>query len=70
MAFISLGEALDRVLEKLAVERMERAGGIKAARSCAPAEGRITGRGDGHGSTAKAMPRNTVIGRKAMRRAK
>lgn len=27
MAFISLGEALDRVLEKLAVEREKRAGG-------------------------------------------
>lgn len=35
MAFISLGEALDRVLEKLAVEREERAGGIKAARELA-----------------------------------
>jgi hypothetical protein len=68
MAFISLGEALDRVLEKLAVEREERAGGIKAARSCAPAEGRVTGRGDGHGSTAKARPRNTVIGMKGMAR--
>jgi hypothetical protein len=46
MAFISLGEALDRVLEKLAVERGEKeAGGIETARQLAPAEGRITGRG-------------------------
>lgn len=46
MAFISLGEALDRVLEKLAVERgNEKAGGNDAPRKVAPAEGRITGRG-------------------------
>lgn len=33
MSFISLGEALDRVLEKLAVERREKeAGGVKTAR--------------------------------------
>lgn len=68
MAFISLGEALDRVLEKLAVEREERAGGIKAARSCAPAEGRITGRGDGHGSLVSAKPRKATMGMKGVAR--
>ena len=58
MAFISLGEALDRVLEKLAVERgNEKAGGIDAPRKCTLAEGRITERGGGHGSTAKAKAR-------------
>lgn len=36
MAFISLGEALDRVLEKLAVERREKeAGGVETARQLA-----------------------------------
>lgn len=40
MGFISLGEALDRVLEKLAVERGEkRAGGMTPPGKCARAEG-------------------------------
>lgn len=40
MAFISLGDALDRVLEKLAVERGEkRAGGVEPPAKVAPAEG-------------------------------
>lgn len=41
MAFISLGEALDRVLEKLAVERSERKTGevISLAGKCVRAEG-------------------------------
>ena len=67
MAFISLGEALDRVLEKLAVERgTEKAGGVETARQLAPAEGRITGRkkpGCGWGlANHSALPRAAVHG--------
>lgn len=45
MAWLPLGEAVDRVLARLADQRNEKAGGIDAPRKVAPAEGRITGRG-------------------------
>ena len=58
MAFITLHEALDRVLEKLAVEREgKEAGGVEPPAKYALAEGRITERGNVHGSTARAKPR-------------
>jgi hypothetical protein len=45
MAWLPLGEAVDRVLARLADQRNEKAGGNDAPRKVAPAEGRITGRG-------------------------
>jgi hypothetical protein len=71
MAFISLGEALDRVLEKLAVERgNEKAGGIDAPRKVAPADlGGDRARGV-HGSTANAKarkPQKSTANRAVMR---
>jgi len=70
MAFISLGEAFDRVLEKLAVERgNEKAGGIDAPRKVALAEGRITERGGAHGITcAKLAKTERDRARRAARR--
>lgn len=58
MAFITLHEALDRVLERLAVEREIKTGEAQhLPGKVAPAEGlAIRARGD-HGSTARAKPR-------------
>lgn len=63
MAFISLGEALDRVLEKLAVERgNEKAGGIDAPRKVAPADLGGDRARQAHGSALMAKPRKPKNG--------
>lgn len=69
MAWLPLGEAVDRVLARLADQRNEKAGGIDAPRELAPAEGRITGRGGDHGITcAKLAKTETDRARRAARR--
>lgn len=59
MAFISLGEALDRVLEKLAVERGEKGpGGMTPPGKCARADWEENPARLVHGVTV-AKPANT-----------
>jgi hypothetical protein len=56
MGFLTLGEAVDRVLARLADQREgKEAGGVETARQLAPAEGRITGR-DKQGGEGAATP--------------
>ena len=70
MAFISLGEALDRVLEKLAVEREEKgAGGVETAGQLTR-EGRSRPARDGQGSALMAKPRKAKNGRVMMAKMK
>lgn len=70
MGFVTLGEAVDRVLARLADQRDgKEAGGVETARQLAAAEGEdYRLRRGHHGNTAKAMPRKTVMGRKARMR--
>jgi hypothetical protein len=70
MAFVTLGEALDRVLSRLAEQRMEKeAGGVETARQLAAAEGEdYRLRRDHHGSLVSAKPRKAAMGMKGVAR--